>query len=346
MYLLNLFLTISMYCNLLSEVTIGNIKTRAITQGEIVSSFKELTDTCTLTLPRNLTLKDKRLDQVIRVGDAVTVRLAVNDNWNTEFTGYVREVDAAIPVKIYCEDEMWKLKRVPVAPKSWLQAEVSDVIAHCIPSDYSVEIFGGRSTSVTIGKYQVNNMSAAQVLANLREYGIYSYFKNGILFVGFAYDYEFNTHKIHFQKNLRANDLKFRLAGDYKIQVKAIANLPTGQKTIVMYPDATDGFTPDGSELRTLNFGELSPDLITRQKLLRQYAEAEIKRFNVDGYRGTITTFGIPAIEHGDRVVLQDARYPERESTNLVDRVTKSWGEVYYKRVCEIGPRISVLTNA
>jgi hypothetical protein len=346
MYLLNLFLTISMYLNLLSEVTIGNIKTRAITQGEIVSSFKELTDTCSLTLPRNLVLKDKRLDQVVRVGDAVTVRLAVNDVWNTEFTGYVREVDASIPVRIFCEDEMWKLKRVPVKPKSWAQAEVGEVLAHCIPSDYTIEIFGGRSSSVTIGRYQVNNMSAAQVLANLREYGIFSYFRNGVLYVGFAYDYEFDTHVLHFQRNMRSNDLKFRLAGDYKIQVKAIANLPTGQKTIVMYPDATDGFTPYGSELRTLNFGELSPDLLTRQKLLREYAQAEIKKFNVDGYRGTVTTYGIPFVKHGDRVTLRDARYPERESTNLVDRVVTTWGEVYMKRVCEVGPRISSLNNA
>ncbi len=346
MHQLHLLLTISMYCNLLSEVTIGNIITRAINQGEIVSSFKELTDTCTLTLPRNLTLKDKRLDEVVRVGDPVTVRLAVNDEWNTEFVGYVREVDASIPVKIYCEDEMWQLKRVPVKPKSWAQAEVSEVLKHVIPAGYDVKIFGGRSTSVTIGKYQVNNMSAAQVLANLREYGIFSYFRNKTLYVGFAYDYEFDTHVLHFQRNIRSNDLKYRLAGDYKIQVKAIANLPTGQKTIVMYPDETDGLSTNGSELRTLNFGELSPDLITRQKLLREYAQAEIKRFNVDGYRGSIGVFGTHVIKHGDRAVLRDARYPERESTNLFDRVVTSWGEVYLTRVGEIGPRISSLNNA
>lgn len=346
MYLLNLLLLINMYCNLLSEVTIGKIRTRAITQGEIISSWKELTDTCTITLPRNLQFQFKRLDEIVRVGDPVTVKLSVNDNENTEFSGYVREVDASIPVRIYCEDEMWKLKRVPVKSKSWAQAEIGDVLAHVIPAEYTVKLFGGKSTSVTIGKYQVNNMSAAQVLANLREYGVFSYFRDGILYVGFAYDYEFDTHILHFQRNLKKNDLKFRMAGDYKIQVKAIANLPTGQKTIVMYPDATDGLSTDGSELRTLNFGELSPDLITRQKLLRQYAEAEIKRFNVDGYRGTVTTFGVHHIKHGDRMVLRDARYPERESTNLCDRVVTRWSEVLFDRACEVGPRISALRNA
>jgi hypothetical protein len=338
MYLLNLFLTISMYLNLLSEVTIGNIKTRAIQQGEIISSWKQITDTCELVLPRNLTLKDKRMDEVVRVGDAVTVKLSANgdQNFKTEFEGYVREVEPNIPLVIRCEDEMWKLKQMPVTPKSWAQAQIKEVIDHIAPG-ITAEVFNGLSTSVSIGKFQVNNKSAAQVLADLREYGIFSYFRNKVLHVGFAYDYSFDKHVLHFQRNVRANDLKFRLAGDYKIQVKAIANLPTGQKTIELYPDGAD----QGSELRTLNFGELSTDIIQRRKLLRQYAEAEIKRFNVDGYRGTITTFGIPHVKHGDVVVLKDARYPERESSNLVDSVTTSWGEVYFKRVCEVGPKVS-----
>lgn len=335
MYLRNLFL-ISMYLNLLSEVTIAGISTRAIQQGEIRSSWKELTDTCTLTLPRNLTYKNQRLDQVVKVGDQVTVRLSVNNKWNDEFVGYVREVDPTIPMRILCEDEMWKLKQVPVKAKSWSKADISDVINHIMPDGIETKIFDGLSTSVSIGKFMVNNMSAAQVLAKLREYGIFSYFKNKVLHVGFAYDYSFNKHIVHFQKNVRGNDLKFRLAGDYKIQVKAIANLPTGQKTIELYPDAIEG-----AELRTLNFGELSSDITERKKLLRQYAEAEIKKFNVDGYRGRVTLWGTYNVKHGDELVLRDSLYPERESTNLVDEVTTSWGEVYFKRECEVGPKVS-----
>ncbi len=327
-----------MYLNLLSEVTIGNITTRAIQQGEIRSSWKELTDTCELVLPRNLSLKGKRLDEVVRVGDAVTVRLAVNGKWNTEFIGYVREVDTAVPLRILCEDEMWPLKKLQVKSRSWANATVSDVIAHIAPAVPS-KVFEGVSTQVSIGKFQVNNESAAQVLARLREWGIFSYFRNRVLHVGFAYDYTFNTHVLHFQKNLRSNDLKFRLAGDYKVQVKAIANLPSGQKTIELYPDGTTG----DAELRTLNFGELSADITERRKLLRQYAEAEIKKINVEGYRGSVMVWGIHNIQHGDQVTLQDAVYPERESTNLVDEVITSWGEVYFKRTVEIGPRITAV---
>jgi hypothetical protein len=333
-----------MFLNLLSEVTIGNIKTRAIEQGIINSSFKNLTDTCELILPRNLTLKDKRLDEVVRVGDPVTVKLSVNgeEGLTTEFEGYVREVDPNIPVKILCEDEMFKLKGMNVKPRSWEKANINEVINHIAPGITS-KVFSGISSSVSIGKFIINNKSAAQVLADLREYGIFSYFRNKVLHVGFAYDYSFDQHVLHFQKNIRKNDLKFRLAGDYKIQVKAIANLPTGQKTIELYPDDVNGTTPEGSELRTLNFGELSTDITERRKLLRQYAQAEIKRFNVDGYRGTVTTYGIPIIKHGDQVKLLDARFPERESVNIVDSVTTSWGEIYMKRENEIGPRVSTI---
>lgn len=328
-----------MFLNLLCEVSIGNYITRSINQGEVKSSWKELTDTCSLTLPRNLVFANKNVTDLIKVGDPVTVRMSVNDKWNTEFEGYIREIDSSIPLKITCEDEMWKLKQVRVTPKSWPQAEVKDIISHIIPASIETKVFTSLTDSVTIGKYMVNNMSAAQVLANLREYGIFSYFRNKVLHVGFAYDYTFDKHIIHFQKNMIKNDLKYRKKGDYKIQVKAIANLPTGQKTIVYVPDEQGA--PEGSELRTLNFGELTSDVTKRKKLLTQYAEAEIKRFNVDGYRGRVTLWGIHNVKHGDELVLRDSLYPERESTNLVDEVVTSWGEVYFKRECEVGPKVS-----
>lgn len=327
-----------MYLSLLCEVEIGNIITRSVHQGEIKSSFKNLTDTCELVLPRNLVFKNENLLKIIKVGDPVTVKMSVNGTWTTEFEGYVREIDSTIPVHIMCEDEMWNLKRTPVVAKSWSKAYVADVIDHILPAGVESKIFDGKSTTVSIGKFMINNMSAAQVLNKLREYGIFSYFRNKVLHVGFAYDYTFDTHVLHFQKNIRSNDLKFRSKDDYKIQVKAIANLPTGQKTIEYYPDKD---TSDQFELRTLNFGELSSDITERKKLLRQYAEAEIKRFNVDGYRGRVSVWGgVHNIKHGDLVILKDGFYPERESTNLVDEVVTSWGEIYFKRECEIGPRV------
>lgn len=328
-----------MYLNLVSQVTIGNITTRAVVSGEIKSGWKELTDTCTLTLPRNLKYKGLVLGEAVKVGDAVTVQLSAQgeDKLVTEFEGYVREIDATVPMKLVCEDAMWLLKKTPVQTKSWANAQIDDIIKHILPPTVERTIFEGKSTSVTIGKFQVNNMSAAQVLAKLREYGIFSYFRKNVLYVGFAYSFTFDRHILNFQKNVRQNDLKFRLKGDYKLQVKAIANLPTGQKTIELIPDQA----PDGSELRTLNYGELSSDLLTRKKLLRQYAEAEIKRFNVDGYRGKVSTYGTYFIKHGDVVVLEDERYPERKGNYIIDEVITSWGEVFMKRECQVGPRQS-----
>jgi hypothetical protein len=341
---LNYFLiSFSMYLNLLSEVTIGSFTTRAITSGEIKSSWKEITDTCQFTMPRNLFFKGKRIDEVVQVGDEVSVRLSATGEKGlaTEFQGYVREIETTVPLKIHCEDDMWLLKRVPLKAKSWANAEIKDVIDYVLAgTSVKSRVFENNSINVTLGKYQINNKSAAQVLYDLRDWGIQSYFRDKVLHVGFAYDYTFNNVTVHFQKNVKKNDLKFRLAGDYKIKVKAIANLPTGQKTIVNFPDEVPG-EAGNSELRTLNFGELSTDLEKRKVLLRRYAEEEIKKFNVDGYRGTITLFGITQIKHGDNVVLQDLRYPERVSTNIADSVVTRWGAVYYDKQVEIGPRVS-----
>ena len=49
-------------------------------------------------------------------------------------------------------------------------------------------------------------------------------------------------------------------------------------------------------------YSTLSDVEATRRKLLKQYAQAEFKRLNVDGYRGELSAFATPVVRHGDSV--------------------------------------------
>jgi hypothetical protein len=86
-------------------------------------------------------------------------------------------------------------------------------------------------------------------------------------------------------------------------------------------------------ELRTISaVGLTEPEL-------RAYVRAEAARLRFDGYRGSLTSFGLPAAEHGDIAVLSDPDYPERAGSYFIDEVIKSFGVAGSRRVIKLGPK-------
>jgi hypothetical protein len=346
MHLLNLKYLISMYLFLQCEVTIGKVVIRHVNDIEVKSSWQELTDTATITLPRELNYKDQRIDKLIKRADPVTIKLAYTANgittWVTEFEGYVREIEPNVPLKVYCEDEMFKLKGGTLFNKLWKNAKLKDIIATVAPG-YATNVIDATLS------YRAQNKTAAQILADLREYIVYSYFRtvNGVktLHSGFAYNFNFNSHIFHLQQNTRpGNNLKYRLqvdptVDDAGIVIKAITHNSDGSKTEEYYPSQSSK-----GELITMPFSELSPVEATRRKLLKQYAQAEFKRLNIDGYRGGFTAFALPVVRHGDTVTIRDAQYPEREGKYYVDgTITRFNAEsVQLIRDTDLGGRATV----
>lgn len=303
------------------EVTIGNLLFRNVQSIEIKSFYNELTDTATVQLPRNLSLKGKSVKEWIKVEDPVSIKLGYNGNLIEEFTGYVREIDPDIPLVIYCEDEMYKLKRGAIT-KSWASVTLKELLRHIAPS-YQVE-----TLDMQLGKFQINGASPAKVLEELREqYRLFSYFKGKKLCVGFAYQFsDIKRHLYDFQRNVRDSSLKYKTAENVKLRVKAIANPPKGKKIIVELGEK------DG-DLRTLNFGNLTKEELTRQ------AQEEMKRFKYDGYRGSISGWGLPVTRHGDLLMIRNRQYPERDGKYFINGVTIKFDDNGFERNNEIGPK-------
>jgi hypothetical protein len=305
-----------------------------------MSSWRNLTDTCTLTLPRSLQLRGNDVLQYIKTGDKVTVRLAYstdgvaeNAQWQREFTGYLAKPspsDGDSPALVLeCEDEMWRLKQVTFS-KSYrnigLKALIDDMIAR-VPGGVQL----GRIVDIPLGKQVVDRASPAQVLKSLQDdFRIYSYFREGKLYAGYAYEPEDSTAqtvKYHFQKNVVSpGNLKFRRKDDIKIKVQAVSHFLNGTKLTAEVGDA------DG-EQRSLTYFELSMPELKRQ------AEKELDLLRIDGYEGSFTAFGRPYIRHGWRAQLQDDNYPERKGTYLVDGVDTDFGVNGFRRMVQLGKR-------
>ncbi|MDD3458549.1 MAG: hypothetical protein PHO74_03650, partial [Weeksellaceae bacterium] len=82
---------------------------------KIESNWRQLTDTAEITLPRNvLFFEENDLREVFKRGDSVEIKLGYDDVLITEFTGYISQVFANIPILIRCQNEMFKVKQIPV----------------------------------------------------------------------------------------------------------------------------------------------------------------------------------------------------------------------------------------
>lgn len=300
----------------------------------IDSSWKELTDTCTIRLPRRALLVGARsLPDAVQVGDRVQVQYGYDGALRTEFAGYVVGVKTGPPAEIQCEDEMYLLKRKPLT-KAWGAVSLDTLLRYVRDQNgltFDIQALG----AADLGKFTINQATGAQVLDALRkDYGIRCFFRGGVLIAGDPYKATSTApvHVLAFRQNVVSNDLQYVRAQDVRLKVRAISHVPGKRKGTRKRLKAEFGDVLDG-ELRTLNFVGVG------QADLEQRAKQELARLRFDGYRGTLTTFGVPAVEHGDVVEIRDPDYPERTGRFSVDKVSKSFGTGGSRRVITLGPK-------
>lgn len=309
---------------LVSHITLGKFKLNYVASLEMETAWNEMTDKLTIRFPRKLQDRDKNLLQdLVRPGAEVQVQIGYDDNLELRFIGYVREVMPHTPLEIVCEDKMYSLKKQAVKPRSWSNAKLEDVLDYMGIKDY--RLLG----AFDLGPFQITEKrkTVAKVLERIREmYGLVSFFRLGTLCIGNPYDAEKQKkHDVAFGVNIIDNDLVFRRKEDIQLKVTAISNFPDNSKLEVQLGDE------DGEE-RTLNYYKLP------KKALAQRAKAELENLKYEGYRGSITLFGLPVVNHGDVVNIKDSYYPERSGSFLVDKVNVGFGTSGYRQIVSLGP--------
>ena len=307
---------------LTSNIVIGDYTYKGVVSCNISSNTETLTDTAELTFPMKTDWKTekKSLKDLIKRGDEITVNIGYDGNNIEVFTGYVRAIKADIPFTVSCEDGMFKLKKNPVS-KSFNKTDLNEVLTTIIPSDIKF-VTDGRD----LGKFRINNATPVEVLKYLKEkYGVYSYFKKGILYCGLQYQTEGKqNHEFVFSKDIiDYSNLEYKIAEDVKIKVKAISINDDNNKEEEKAGDA------DG-ELRTFHYYNVD------KATLKQRAEEELLKFKYDGYSGSFVTFGDKQVNHGDTVKLTDKKYPEREGTYIVKSVNTEFGTGGYRQTIEL----------
>ena len=294
------------------------------TSVEIEKSFRTFTDTCTITIPRNIKVTQQGqgikggIKQYVKQGSRVRVALGYDNDLQTEFEGFVSRINPDIPMVIYCEDYMDHLKRTNIN-HSFKNTTLPAVIAYLV-GEYHKDPARPRinyqvTSTTSLGSFVVENATTVKVLEKLKEYGFYSFFRGDTLYCG--YPSEFATGKrqtYYFDRNIISNDLEYKLREDQQVKVKAISHFLDGSKKEVEVGE-------DGGDHRTLNFFNVAA------ADLKSVAQEELKKFTDPGYRGSFTSFGQPTVEPGDTVELKDPEYPERDNESYqADSVKITWG--------------------
>ena len=168
-----------------------------------------------------------------------------------------------------------------------------------------------------LGQIRTQNASIGKVLQVLRnDYGLYSYFVNGTLYVGLAFQIDQAKEQVFlFERQMIVDgmDLIYLKKEDVKVQIKGVLIGKDNKKTEYPYGDS------DG-ELRTIfQYGGTKAEL-------DQKAKSFLEQMNYTGYYGSFNTFLEPTVVPGDHAIIDSYKYPERKGTYLIKSVETSFG--------------------
>lgn len=316
-----------------AEITIGKLTFTAATEINIRKSWKNFTDTATIKLPKAIYYYDENgnlkpvehIGNFIKVGDKVEIKLGYNRQLFTEFTGYVaRSPRIDIPYEIICEDEMWQLKRKEISV-SIQNATVKQIVQAAAPG-YELDC-----VDELYGDFSMKQTTAVKIFNELQEKGgIYTFFREGRLVCGKIYIDEKVSSKqpvFEYCENIIDHNLQYIYPDEAKIKVYAKSINKKGE--VVTYEIGEDGGDIEHWTDR---------DGLSKEELKKR-TDNIFKNYKTHGgYRGTITSFGWPRVEHGQVVQVVDKKYEERNTKNFVDEVEITLSaNGGYRRTIDIG---------
>ena len=301
---------------------------RRISEVEIESSWKMICSTAQVVLPRNI--KDFNQNKVkdwFKRGDKVEIYLCygLDEDLILEFSGYITQVSADYPITIKLEDEMWRLKQIPVNFSSKNEKLKSFVQKYV--TDYPILI----DAEVPLGAVNIKNKTLGEVFKKFQEdLSLYAFIRNGKLVV--AKPYSDVTDKIpvfDLERNCVSNDLNY---------------LSKEERTVKVIAESVQNFAKTKKKLK-FELGDPDPKTTINKTLsvtTLNDLQAEVRRiydlYKKEGFDGSFTTFGIPSVQHGQKVKITSSLYNDREGVYYIDSIKKKFSRDGYRQEIELGP--------
>jgi len=315
-----------------------------ITDVEITSGWDVFTDTAKVTIPKRLQYRRDGVateyiaagdNPIFKRGDKITISVGYHSNpvfegkpaFHEAFTGWITEVSPKRPMVILCEDHMYKLKQTMISEyESDGPIDLNTLLTALkgVADGFPTEITEIKTVNMNVGEAVLSNMSYAKFLDYLkRTYGLLSYLRGSTLYCGFANitqsetDAELlpNTYVgIEFGKDIiRSNNLNYKRKEDIRIKLTAYSILEDDSRLTSEKGD-------EYGDARNLYYYNID------QEALDKIASESVDKFKYDGFRGSMTIFGVPQVKHGYAVVIKNEDVPDQQGIYLVRQVKTSHG--------------------
>lgn len=304
----------------------GAIKVRRFSSVKIESSWRSLTDTAEIVLPRNIRdFNREKISEVFHEGDPVIIQYGYDGELNEEFSGYISKVPAGIPLVISCEDEMYKLKRKK-ASISLSNCTIKQLLQAIAPG-YEVEC----DNSQMVGNVRFSNEPVGSILDFLKKLNINVWFLGKTLHAFATSKSDTDPVPVVLEKTV-GETLKQKAIEDVLVIVKCLVRY---KKKSHRYLRAKWGEETAGCKIEKTISGNIT---ITEDDLMKE-AKAIYNQKKTPGLDGDITLFGKPRMQHGMKIKLSSILYPEKNGTYYVDAVTKTLSKEGIRQICKLGDK-------
>lgn len=290
------------------HITIGKYTLAMLESVFIKRSVEALSDTAVITLPGTVYNRALEVENKIKRGDAVTIRLGYNDELVTEFEGFLESISTdGGSLTLTCEDGLFMF-RTSLPDAEIRNASVKEVLNRVIAT------VGGLSLACdydfTYDKFVISNATGYDVLKKVQEEAKPNiYLKGTVLHVHPQYMEVFGQANYDFALNIEKADLKYRNADERRLLVEVESKTPDGK--IIKAEAGTTG----GEKLSMKVSG------VSDQASLKKLANEALVQRVYTGYEGSFTAWLIPYIDAGYKVVIRDDDYPARNGTYYVTAV-------------------------
>jgi len=305
-----------------------NIVLNRVTEIEYESSWKEMTDRGSLTLPRNVRYFDKyNVREVFRKGDQVTIYFGYDGINEKEFEGYISEVSADIPIVIKFEDEMFNVRKIPVNYAA-ANTGLKELLQKIIPG-YEIDALEG----VQLGAVRLSKTGVGAVLEKLQsDWGLYTYMRGKTLVCGkyYADESQYKPVKFNLERNCVSTALNYKKKEDVSLKIKVVSTLSNGKK--IQVDNIGD---KDGNE-RQLTFYN-----IEIEAELERLGKLEYEKYKVDRFEGSFTAFGIPTVRHGLKVAIASNLYDDRVGNYYIEKVVKKFSPSGIRQDITLGDKVA-----
>ena len=312
------------------NIRIGGFRLKMVEKVSIKRSVELLSDTATITLPGTVFNKAINIEDKIKVGDDVEIKLGYNDNLKEEFKGYLKAIKTdGGSLTLELEDDIY-LFRKSVKDEEMKNASVKSILENICSQ------VGGFSVSCdydfSYDKFVINNATGYDVLKKIQDEASPNiYLKDKVLHVHPQYAEIFGEARYDFSRNIERDgtDLKYKSEDERKLLVVVEGTDETGATVSV-----EKGTT--GGDKMTLKL----PGVSSRSSL-EQKAQSVLEQKVYTGYEGSFQSWLIPYVDAGYKVAITDPDYEIKDGTYYVISVETTFSKDGGIRKITLGKRLN-----